>query len=338
VSAGVTGGQYYTDWYGSVLLAHPPLNLTVRYEGSFTVSRTQTLYLWNWGTSLWDQINSGTVSTTDVIKTWTTGTPGSYVGPSREVRLRVKGNNRNSTYTSRGDQMAFEYDYTAGTAPQLVAGAVAAVPVAAPRGADHADREALAASQPLAALRRVEGAALPQGPRIVWSVGVNEHVDGFSVYREEADASLRFVGDDANVETANGEAIFRFVDRSGVSSGSYWLGARSCSGAEAMLGPITIEAAAAGTAPAFAVLANPVRGEARFELSMPEAGDVRLEVFDVQGRQVATPFAGRAPAGVTAAAWDLRGRDGSAVGPGVYFARVRALGQTLFSRVTVVDN
>ena len=115
VSAGVSAGNYYTDWYASVFLAHPPLNLTVTYEGSFTVSRTQTLYVWNWSTSAWVQVNSATVSTTDVTKTWSTGSPASYVGPSREVRFRVKGDNRASTYTSRGDYMAFDYDYTAGT-------------------------------------------------------------------------------------------------------------------------------------------------------------------------------------------------------------------------------
>ena len=121
ISAGVASGKYYTDWYGSVVLQHPPLNLAITYEGSFTVNRTQTLYLWNWSTSAWDQIDSFSVGTTDVTRTWS-GSPGSYVSATREVRLRVKGNNRSQgSYTSRGDYMAFTYDYTAGTAPALVA-------------------------------------------------------------------------------------------------------------------------------------------------------------------------------------------------------------------------
>src|SRR5690349_20447689 len=80
VSAGQSSGLYYTDWYASCFLAHPPLNLTVTFEGSFTISRTQTLYAYNWSTAAWDQVNSATVSTTDVTKTWTTASPANYVG------------------------------------------------------------------------------------------------------------------------------------------------------------------------------------------------------------------------------------------------------------------
>src|SRR5437867_5886669 len=148
VSAGVSGGQYYTDWYAWVFLAHPPLNLTVTYEGSFTVTRTQTLYVYNWSTASWTQVNSASVGSTDVTKTWTTTSPASYVGPSREVRFRVKGNNRNSTYTSRGDYMAFDYDYTSGT---LMAGRPSESVDAAP-----IDREAAMRETPQAVLERVE--------------------------------------------------------------------------------------------------------------------------------------------------------------------------------------
>ena len=131
--------RYSVKWKGI------PLNLTVTCETSFTVSRTQTLYAWNWSTSAWDQVNSATVGTTDVTKTWTPASVANYVGPSREVRFRVKGNNRNSTYTSRGDFMSFEYDYAQGTGPMAAAGrsrdaaepASAGIQFAAFEGDDH---------------------------------------------------------------------------------------------------------------------------------------------------------------------------------------------------------
>jgi hypothetical protein len=225
VSAGVSGGQYYTDWYASVFLLHPPLDLTVTTENSFTVTRTQTLYAYNWSTAAWDQVNSGSVSTTDVTKTWTPAAVASYVGPSREVRFRVKGSNRNSTYTSRGDFMKFEYDYAAGTAPMAV--------TAGSAGGDAAQASAA---------ERIELTASP----------------------------------------------------------------------------------------------NPAVGGTTLEFALARDADVKLEVFDVQGRLVATPLAGRQPAGAVRASWNLRDAAGRDVLPGLYFARLETLGHVQYARVTVL--
>ena len=119
---------------------------------------------------------------------------------------------------------------------------------------------------------------------------------------------------------------------------SLWLAARSCAGTEAVLGPIVIESAPTATKLQLALLGNPVRIEARFELSLPEDADVTLQMFDVQGRQIATPYRGHASAGPLRASWNLRDASGSAVKPGLYFARVEALGRTLFARVSVLEN
>jgi len=241
VSAGVTGGQYYTDWYGSVVLQHPPLDLTVTYEGSFTVNRTQTLYLWNWTTSAWDQENSATVGTTDVTKTFTASVA-SYVSATREVRFRVKGNNRNgSSYTSRGDYMAFAYDYTSGTAPMMAA-----------------RHETPVANDAAAAAGGSADAGVTAGP--------------------ERDP----------------------------------------------------EALALSASP------NPAYGTTGFAFTMPRAADVRLDVYDLQGRRLATPMLGRAAAGPVHVDWALRDDAGHALAPGLYFARLQTLGRTLYTRVTVL--
>ncbi len=357
VSAGVSGSQYYTDWYASVFLLHPPLNLTVTCETSFTVSRTQTLYAWNWSTSAWDQVNSATVSTTDVTKTWTPASVASYVGPSREVRFRVKGNNRNSTYTSRGDFMKFEYDYTSGTAPMMAADrprgtdaapasldlaheghAHAALALAGAPGSDasHLDREREAAQNPQAALRRLQAAPSGQGASLRWTVGANDHVDGFNIYREGPDRMLVFAGNEAGLELVGDEVEFRFDDAASAADATYWLGVRSCSGPEALVGPIRVEAAG-GTAAELAlrVAPNPAAGGTHFEFALDREADVTLEVFDLQGRRVATPVAGRLPAGPVRAGWNLRRDDGGVAEPGLYFARLQTLGRTLISRVTV---
>jgi len=360
VSAGVTGGQYYTDWYASVFLLHPPLNLTVTCETSFTVSRTQTLYVWNWSTSAWVQVNSATVGTTDVTKTWSTTSPANYVGPSREVRFRVKGNNRSSTYTSRGDFMKFEYDYTSGTAPMMVAerprleaDAVAASMEHAHEGDAHAehalagspgsavqhpDREREAAMNPQSALRALRATPTAGGASLAWTIGANEHVDGFNIYRETADRMLVFAGNEAGLELLGEEVEFRFDDPSAPADATYWLGVRSCSGPEALVGPIRVEAAGAAAIAELAlrIAPNPASGGTHFEFALDREADVTLELFDLQGRRIATPIAGRLPAGPVRAGWNLRRDDGGAVDPGLYFARLQTLGRTLIRRVTVV--
>src|SRR5262245_4646004 len=330
VSAGVTNGQYFTDWYGSVFLAHPPLNLTVKYEGSFTVTRTQTLYLWNWNTSLWDQINSASVTTTDVTKTISVASFASYVSASREVRFRVKGNNRASTYTSRGDLMSFNYDYAQGTAPMLAARPAPIdepVAIAAPE----------APEMPLSILTRIDAHAVREGVELAWAVDRGAHVDGFNVYREDAAGTRQFVGNEAMVGVSGDEATFRFVDAGrSVGEGTYWLGARACSGAEAVIGPIRILASAAAASIELSATPNLVRDMTHFSFAVERRSDVQLEIFDVSCRRVATVFSGTLEPGVASFDWDRSTDSGSKGAPGVYFARLQGLGRTQITRLMLL--
>ncbi len=342
VSAGVTGGKYLTDWYGSVTLAHPPLNLNVTYDGNYTVSRTQTLYLWNWTTSAWVQVNSGTVSTTDATTTWSTTSPGAYVSATREVRLRVATNTRNSSFTCRGDYMAFNYDYTPGTSPMIVSplalGRVvdsdamfaAVVPV------EHdAHLVAGGAEMPLAALRSIDAAPSAGGIELTWTVPVTEHVDGFNVYREDAAGTLVFAGNESQLESADGIATFRFVDAAlKGGAATYWLGARGCSGPEARIGPLRVEPVAA-VSMRITASPNPAIDFARLSFEVPREAHAKLDIFDVSGRRIATPFDGVMQPGLRHVDWMLGGAEGQ-VGPGVYFARLQGLGRTVFTRVTVI--
>ena len=180
VTSAKAGTTYAADWYGEATLAHPPLDLTVRYNGSYTVSRTQTLHLWNWATSAWNQVDQATVSTTDVTRTWTTASPGSYVSPTGVVRCRVQGSTRNKTYNGRGDYMAFQYDYAAGT---IVATAQAATPSApgarepAPAGAPTqraADDRGSNAGDPILAFTAVPN---PAGSAMRFAIALSHPAD-----------------------------------------------------------------------------------------------------------------------------------------------------------------
>ena len=77
----------------------------------------------------------------------------------------------------------------------------------------------------------------------------------------------------------------------------------------------------------FSVYPNPAR-TAKFNFSLPEAEDVEIGIYDVAGRQVATLFQGRLPAGSYARDWTGTDGSGRTVGAGVFFARMKAGGQT----------
>lgn len=80
-----------------------------------------------------------------------------------------------------------------------------------------------------------------------------------------------------------------------------------------------------GRTPGLAALPNPMRAGGagvRFEFRLAAPGDVRLSVFDVTGRLVRTVRSGVMDLGPGEAHWDGTSTDGTAVRPGVYFARL----------------
>ncbi len=80
---------------------------------------------------------------------------------------------------------------------------------------------------------------------------------------------------------------------------------------------------------------QPVRGEARFALSLPEGGRVRLGIYDVTGRLRATVEDGVRSAGEHELVWN-RASSSRPVEPGVYFARLTSpLGKATVRLVVV---
>ena len=76
---------------------------------------------------------------------------------------------------------------------------------------------------------------------------------------------------------------------------------------------------------------NPSARGVRLSFATPEAGDVRLAVYDVLGREVAVVADGPRPAGEHAAEWDASG-----AAAGVYVVRLEAGGVVVSRVVTVV--
>jgi hypothetical protein len=69
---------------------------------------------------------------------------------------------------------------------------------------------------------------------------------------------------------------------------------------------------------------NPFRTSTSFEVTLPENGPVRVEVYDVGGRRVATLLDGHRDAGRHHVAWHGRTDAGTPAAGGVYFLRISA--------------
>jgi len=70
---------------------------------------------------------------------------------------------------------------------------------------------------------------------------------------------------------------------------------------------------------------NPASSRTRLEFDVPRPGaDVRIRVYDVQGRLVRTVTDSHYPPGYYSETWDLRNAAGTRVAPGIYFCRMEA--------------
>lgn len=67
---------------------------------------------------------------------------------------------------------------------------------------------------------------------------------------------------------------------------------------------------------------NPTRGPTTVDFSIPQAGQVRLDVYDVTGRRVRTLVDGELRAGAETMVWDGTGESGARLPAGLYFLRL----------------
>lgn len=119
VNSTTSGTPRVTDWYASVTISEAPAavsRLITTYNGDYSRNNTtQTLYLYNWSTAIWTQIDSRTVGQTDVTITNEQAAPVNFISGTGEIRLRVRGSRSSSqSFVSRGDFVRFTVE-TAGS-------------------------------------------------------------------------------------------------------------------------------------------------------------------------------------------------------------------------------
>jgi len=116
-------GTRSTDWFASTKISQVPSSvskLTIHYDGKNSASKGQVLYLYNWTTAMWVQIDARTVSTTDVLITNVQNSPMNFISTSGEIRLRVFSSGGTKNYTASGDWMSISIETSSGLNAMVV--------------------------------------------------------------------------------------------------------------------------------------------------------------------------------------------------------------------------
>ena len=99
-SVKVSTSSQTIDWYSTTKIDEAPSkvnSLTITYEGSYTSSKSQTLYLYNFVSKTWQSINTQTIGTTDKTITYSANTPANYISATGNIQLRTYATQRTST-------------------------------------------------------------------------------------------------------------------------------------------------------------------------------------------------------------------------------------------------
>jgi predicted extracellular nuclease len=86
----------------------------------------------------------------------------------------------------------------------------------------------------------------------------------------------------------------------------------------------------------FSITPNPAR-QAKVTFALPKRDHVKVAVFDIVGRRLATLADGEFPAGPTSLDWDGRDASGHAVGAGMYFYKMTVGGETYERRGVILN-
>ncbi len=81
---------------------------------------------------------------------------------------------------------------------------------------------------------------------------------------------------------------------------------------------------------------NPFNPSTMISFEMPVSGKAKIEIFNLLGQSIATPFDDVATAGLNSVMWDGRSNDGKTVASGIYFYRLTADNYTDTKKMTLL--
>jgi hypothetical protein len=184
------------------------------------------------------------------------------------------------------------------------------------------------------AFRSIGARAVDRVVEVTWDVAADEEIHGFNVYRQDGDAAdLRAIADNGAV----GPDARTFVDTSvqpGATYG-YVVGVVTSEGSEirsahAMVTARNIALTIEQNVP------NPFNPTTSIAYELPEAGNVRLSVYDAQGRFVVDLERGFRSSGAHTVTWDGRDALGQSVASGVYFYRLTSDERSLTKKLVLL--
>ena len=108
------------EWVTKVTINEPPslvTKLRITYDGHYSASETQELYLYNYTSAEWDLIDMRTVGTSDVTIIWLTTDPNTiqdYISSTGEIKLGIRAveDRYFTTFDCYGDYVEFYIEYT----------------------------------------------------------------------------------------------------------------------------------------------------------------------------------------------------------------------------------
>lgn len=171
------------------------------------------------------------------------------------------------------------------------------------------------------------------GIRVAWSIEDRTGMESLSVQRRVAGGGVFAAASDDSLLPPSAT---HFVDTHFTPGASYEyrLAMRYTGGPVVYGEPAHVDAPDALTLGQNAP--NPFNPATRIPFLMPTAGAVEVTIFNVNGQRVRAVWSGAKSAGYTEVEWDGRTDSGAPASSGIYFCRLRALGQTLTRKIVLV--
>lgn len=106
------GKKHWVDWYGEFVVDVTGVTkLTVSFEGRYSRTVSQSLYVFNFDTGAWVRLESRNVGSTDTTSTYATaGNPDPYLSSEGRVRLRVE-TSAGASFTAYADRQRIAVEY-----------------------------------------------------------------------------------------------------------------------------------------------------------------------------------------------------------------------------------
>ena len=174
--------------------------------------------------------------------------------------------------------------------------------------------------------------------KIAWISESETNHAGYNVLRSEVrEISTAMTVNNGIIDqgSANGTQMnYLYTDTEVATDATYyyWLESVSLNGESEYYGPLMVTVNAAGEEPVipvipvetklFSAFPNPFNPSTNLRYSMKEAGDVRIEVYNVKGQILETFNNSHNQPGYYQISWDGRDANGSLVGTGLYFCRM----------------